>query len=40
MILAAGFVQSVAMISMAATRLAAAGDGFRGRVMGVRTLAV
>jgi hypothetical protein len=30
----------VAMISMAATLLAAAGDGFRGRVMGVRTLAV
>lgn len=39
-LLAAGFVQSVAMISMAATLLAAAGDGFRGRVMGVRTLAV
>jgi hypothetical protein len=37
---AAGFVQNVAMISMAATLLAAAGDGFRGRVMGVRTLAV
>jgi MFS family permease len=36
----AGFVQNVAMISMAATLLAAAGDGFRGRVMGVRTLAV
>jgi hypothetical protein len=28
------------MISMAATLLAAAGDGFRGRVMGVRMLAV
>jgi MFS family permease len=39
-LLAAGFVQNVAMISMAATLLAAAGDGFRGRVMGVRTLAV
>jgi MFS family permease len=39
-LLAAGFVQSVAMISMAATLLGAAGDGFRGRVMGVRTLAV
>ena len=37
---AAGFVQNVAMISMAATLLAFAGDGFRGRVMGVRTLAV
>jgi MFS family permease len=37
---AAGFVQNVAMISMAATLLAAAGDGFRGRVMGVRMLAV
>lgn len=39
-LLAAGFVQNVAMISMAATLLAAAGDGFRGRVMGVRMLAV
>lgn len=39
-LLAAGFVQNVAMISMAATLLAAAGDGFRARVMGVRTLAV
>jgi len=28
------------MISMTATLLAAAGEGFRGRVMGVRTLAV
>jgi MFS family permease len=36
----AGFVQNVAIISMTATLLAAAGDGFRGRVMGVRTLAV
>jgi MFS family permease len=39
-LLAAGFVQNVAMISMASTLLAAAGDGFRARVMGVRTLAV
>ena len=39
-LLVAGFVQNVAMISMTATLLAAAGDGFRGRVMGVRTLAV
>jgi predicted MFS family arabinose efflux permease len=39
-LLLAGFVQNVAMISMTATLLAAAGDGFRGRVMGVRTLAV
>jgi predicted MFS family arabinose efflux permease len=39
-LLLAGFAQNVAMISMAATLLAAAGDGFRGRVMGVRTLAV
>jgi predicted MFS family arabinose efflux permease len=39
-LLAAGFVQNVAMISMAATLLAAAGEGFRGRVMGVRMLAV
>jgi len=39
-LVAAGFVQNVAMISMTATLLAAAGDGFRGRVMGVRMLAV
>jgi predicted MFS family arabinose efflux permease len=39
-LLVAGFVQNVAMVSMAATLLAAAGPGFRGRVMGVRTLAV
>jgi MFS family permease len=39
-LLVAGFVQNVAMISMTATLLAAAGDRFRGRVMGVRTLAV
>jgi MFS family permease len=37
---AAGVVQNVAMISMTATLLAASGDRFRGRVMGVRTLAV
>jgi predicted MFS family arabinose efflux permease len=36
----AGFAQNVAMISMTATLLAAAGAGFRGRVMGVRMLAV
>jgi predicted MFS family arabinose efflux permease len=36
----AGFVQNVAMISMTASLLAAAGDRFRGRVMGVRMLAV
>ncbi len=39
-LLVAGFVQNIAIISMTATLLAAAGDGFRGRVMGVRTLAV
>jgi len=39
-LLVAGFVQNVAMISMTATLLASAGDEFRGRVMGVRTLAV
>ena len=39
-LLVAGFVQNVAIISMTATLLAAAGDGFHGRVMGVRTLAV
>ena len=37
---AAGFVQNLAMISMTATLLASAGEGFRGRVMGVRMLAV
>jgi len=36
----AGLVQSIAMISMSATLLRAAGDRFRARVMGVRTLAV
>jgi MFS family permease len=39
-LLAAGFVQNVAMISMTGVLLAAAGDRFRGRVMGVRALAV
>jgi len=39
-LLLAGFAQNVAMISMTASLLAAAGDRFRGRVMGVRTLAV
>jgi len=37
---AAGFVQNVAMISMTGALLAAAEDRFRGRVMGVRMLAV
>jgi hypothetical protein len=36
----AGFMQNVAMIAMTAVLLAAAGEGFRGRVMGVRMLAV
>ena len=36
----AGFVQNVAMISMTATLLVTGGDRFRGRVMGVRMLAV
>jgi hypothetical protein len=39
-LLAAGFVQNVAMISMTGVLLAAAGGRFRGRVMGVRALAV
>ena len=39
-LLAAGFVQSVAMISMTATLLVAADERFRARVMGVRMLAV
>jgi hypothetical protein len=39
-LLVAGFVQNVAMISMTATLLSGAGDRFRGRVMGVRALAV
>ena len=36
----AGFVQNLAMLSMTTTLLAAAGEGYRGRVMGVRMLAV
>lgn len=40
LLLAAGFVQNVAMISMTTTLITGAGDRFRGRVMGVRTLAV
>lgn len=39
-LLAAGFVQNVAMISMTGVLLAASGERFRGRVMGVRALAV
>jgi MFS family permease len=39
-LLVGGFFQSVAMISMTATLLEAAGDRFRARVMGVRQLAV
>lgn len=39
-LLLAGFVQSVAIIAMTATLLDAAGDRFRARVMGVRTLVV
>ncbi|HMH49255.1 MAG TPA: MFS transporter [Candidatus Acidoferrum sp.] len=37
---AAGFVQNLAMLSMTTTLLAAAGEGYRGRIMGVRMLAV
>jgi len=39
-LLLAGVVQSVAMIAMTVTLLAATDDRFRGRVMGVRTLAI
>jgi MFS family permease len=39
-LLATGFVQSVAMISMTATLLTASSPGFRARVMGVRSLCV
>jgi Na+/melibiose symporter-like transporter len=39
-LLAAGFAQSVAMISMTATLLVATEERFRARVMGVRMLAV
>src|SRR5437879_6104198 len=37
---AAGFVQNLAMLSMTTTLLAAAGEGYHGRIMGVRMLAV
>jgi hypothetical protein len=40
LLVGAGLVQSVAMISMASTLLIGAHERFRGRVMGVRTLAV
>jgi predicted MFS family arabinose efflux permease len=39
-LLLAGFAQNVAMIALAATLLAAGGASYRGRVMGVRMLAV
>jgi predicted MFS family arabinose efflux permease len=39
-LLFAGFAQNVAMIALAATLLGAAGASYRGRVMGVRMLAV
>jgi hypothetical protein len=39
-LLVAGFVQNIALISMTASLLDAAGDRFRARVMGVRQLAV
>jgi MFS family permease len=39
-LLLAGFAQNVAVIAMAATLLGSAGSGFRGRIMGVRTLAI
>jgi MFS family permease len=39
-LLVAGFAQNVAMIALAATLLGAAGAPYRGRVMGVRMLAV
>ena len=40
LLFAAGFAQSVAMISMTADLLGTSGDRFRGRVMGMRMLAV
>jgi hypothetical protein len=40
LLMVTGLVQSLAMIAMAASLLHAAGDRFRARVMGVRTLAV
>jgi hypothetical protein len=39
-LLVAGYVQNIALISMTASLLDAAGDRFRARVMGVRQLAV
>jgi MFS family permease len=39
-LLLAGFAQNIAMIAMTVGLIAAAGDGFRSRVMGVRMLAV
>jgi MFS family permease len=39
-LLLAGFAQNVAMIALAATLLSASGASYRGRVMGVRMLAV
>jgi MFS family permease len=39
-LLVAGFAQNVGMIAMTAVLLLDAGEGFRGRVMGVRMLAV
>jgi hypothetical protein len=39
-LLIAGYAQNVAMIALAATLLGAAGASYRGRVMGVRMLAV
>jgi predicted MFS family arabinose efflux permease len=39
-LLLAGFAQNVAMIALAATLLGTAGASYRGRVMGVRMLAV
>jgi predicted MFS family arabinose efflux permease len=39
-LLLAGFAQNVAMIALAATLLGASGASYRGRVMGVRMLAV
>src|SRR5262249_25023482 len=39
-LIVAGLAQSIAMIAMSGSLLSATGDRFRGRVMGVRTLAV
>ena len=40
LLMVTGLVQSLAMVAMAASLLQAAGDRYRARVMGVRTLAV